>query len=158
MSPDRTRRRVPPERHIFDNAEESDMADMFSDDWMNALKDEWNGEPDVKDKLAEINFSSTIGYGFKDEDKPAGFIKVENGECVAAGAYSGEELSWDIRASKDDWAKWMEKGIGMMGLGTAYATGKLKFPVGDYKSMIKDPRMAGPFVKSFDLMKRASSK
>jgi hypothetical protein len=32
--------------------------------------------------------------------------------------------------------------------------GKLKFLSGDFKSMIKDPRMAGPFVKSFALMKK----
>jgi hypothetical protein len=40
----------------------------------------------------------------------------------------------------------------MTGLGTAFAMGKLKFIVGDFKGMIKDPRMAGPFVKSFALM------
>ncbi len=46
------------------------MPELFCADWMNALKDEWNNEPDVKDKLAEIGFSSVITYGFKDEDKP----------------------------------------------------------------------------------------
>ena len=42
----------------------------------------------------------------------------------------------------------------MTGLGTAFAMGKLKFKSGDFKAMIKDPRMAGPFVKSFALMKQ----
>jgi hypothetical protein len=37
-------------------------------------------------------------------------------------------------------------------MGIAFATGKLKFKVGDYKGMLKDPRMANPFVKSFGLM------
>jgi len=39
-------------------------------------------------------------------------------------------------------------------LGTAFAMGKLKFVHGDFKGMIKDPRMAGPFVKSFGLMQK----
>jgi len=42
----------------------------------------------------------------------------------------------------------------MMSLGMAYTTRKLKFQVGDYTAMIKDPRMAGPFIKSFDVMGR----
>lgn len=42
----------------------------------------------------------------------------------------------------------------MAGLGTAFAMGKLKFLTGDFKGMIKDPRMAGPFVKSFALMQQ----
>lgn len=33
-------------------------------------------------------------------------------------------------------------------------TGKLKFKEGDYKAMLKDPRMANPFVKSFGLMQQ----
>ena len=58
-----------------------------------------------------------------------------------------------MRADRDNWLKWASEGIGMAGLGTAFAMGKLKFLSGDFKGMIKDPRMAGPFVKSFALMK-----
>ncbi len=36
----------------------------------------------------------------------------------------------------------------------AFTTGKLKFKVGDYKAMLKDPRRANPFVKSFGLMQK----
>ncbi len=79
---------------------------------------------------------------------------VEKGICVRAGHWAGEPANWDMRADLDDWLKWVKKGIGMMGLGTAYATGKLKFKEGDYKAMMKDPRMAGPFVKSFGLMQQ----
>jgi hypothetical protein len=32
----------------------------------------------------------------------------------------------------------------------------MKFKVGDYGAMIKDPRMAGPFIKSFAVMGRVS--
>ncbi len=130
------------------------MAQLFSSEWMNQLKDAWNAEPEVCEKLKAINFNSTITCGFKDEENPRGVFVVEDGICTSAGDWSNEEPDWDMRADMKDWLKWVEKGIGMMGLGTAYATGKLKFKVGDYSAMIKDPRMAGPFVKSFGLMQQ----
>ena len=128
------------------------MADLFSDDWMKSFMDQWNNEPDLSDALAEISFNSVIGYGFQGDDGPTGVITVENGKVTAAGAYNGEELSWDIRAKPASWDKWLSKGIGMAGLGMAYTTGKMKFVVGDYGAMLKDPRMAGPFIKSFSVM------
>ena len=130
------------------------MAELFSDTWMKELKDAWNAEPEVRDKLAEINFSSVITCGFKDEDKPRGVFVVEDGECVRAGTWDGEDANWDMRADKKDWMKWVDKPLGMTGMGMAFTTGKLKFLTGDFKAMIKDPRMAGPFVKSFSLMNR----
>lgn len=130
------------------------MAALFSDEWMKQLMNAWNSDPDVKDKLAEIGFNSVICCGFKDEETPRGVFVVEQGICTRAGAYNGEKADWDMRADMKDWLKWVEKGIGMMGLGTAYATGKLKFRSGDYKAMMKDPRMAGPFVRSFGLMQK----
>jgi len=133
------------------------MAELFSADWMNGLKDEWNAEPEVKEKLAEIGFNSIIACGFKDEDKPRGVFVVENGECIRAGDYDGSDLDWDMRADRDNWLKWANDGIGMAGLGTAFAMGKLKFLTGDYKGMLKDPRMAGPFVKSFGLMGKVAT-
>jgi putative sterol carrier protein len=128
------------------------MPEMFSPEWMQAYKEKWNAEPELKDALAKINFSSNIGYGFKGEDNPKGILVVENGEAVHAGAYEGQELNWDLRASKEDWQKWFDKGLNMMGLGSAYMQGKLKFLKGDYGAMIKDPRMAGPFIKTFSVM------
>jgi len=128
--------------------------ELFSDAWMNQLKDAWNSEPEVKDALAAIGFNSVIACGFKGEDKPRGVFVVEKGVCVRAGTYVDEKMDWDMRADKSDWMKWVQNGIGMMGLGTAFTMGKLKFLKGDYYSMIKDPRMAGPFVKSFGLMQR----
>jgi len=128
------------------------MADLFSDEWMKSFQDIWNADPELKDALAEIEFSSVIGYGFPGDDQATGYIEVNNGEVVAAGAYGGQELNWDIRAEDKNWNKWLSDGIGMAGLGTAFTFGKMKFKVGDYKSMLKDPRMAGPFIKSFSAM------
>lgn len=128
------------------------MAELFSAEWMNGLKDAWNADPEVSGKLAEIGFNSVITCGFKGEDKPRGVFVVENGICVRAGDYDGTPPGWDMRADRANWMKWCSDGIGMAGLGTAFAMGKLKFLTGDFKAMIKDPRMAGPFVKSFGLM------
>ncbi len=132
------------------------MAALFSDAWMKQLMDAWNDEPEVKDKLAEINFGSVITCGFKNEENPRGVFVVENGVCVRAGSWSPSDPApnWDMRADLSDWLKWVEKGIGMAGMGMAFMTGKLKFKAGDYKAMMKDPRMANPFVKSFGLMQK----
>jgi hypothetical protein len=130
------------------------MAELFSDAWMKGLMDGWNAEPEVKDKLAEIGFNSVICYGFKNEDSPRGVFVVENGTCVRAGTWNGETPDWDLRADVKDWNKWIADGIGMAGLASAYMFGKLKFKHGDYTAMAKDPRMAGPFIKSFGLMQK----
>lgn len=128
------------------------MSDMFSADWMNGFKERWNADDALSGALEKIGFNSTIGYGFDGEDTPRGFIRVENGHVVEAGDYSSQDLNWDLRAAPDNWKKWMKKPPGMMGLGVAYTSRKLKFNVGDYGAMIKDPRMAGPFIRSFAAM------
>lgn len=130
------------------------MADLFSADWMAKYMEAWNSEPDLSESLAQIGFNSVIGYGFDGDAQPTGVLTVENGKAVAGEAYNGQTLNWDLRASADNWGKWMSKPPGMMGLGIAYTSRKLKFEVGDYGAMVKDPRMAGPFIKSFAVMGR----
>ncbi len=130
------------------------MSDLFSDEWMKKFQQEWNDESELAGELEKIEFSSVIGYGFKGDNQPSGFIKVENGKVTEAGQYDGQDLNWDMRADNDNWQKWFSKDLGMTGLGMAVTTGKLKFNTGDFKAMIKDPRMAGPFVKSFSVMGR----
>ncbi len=131
------------------------MAELFDAEWMTGFQNAWNGEPELADALAKIDFNSTIGYGFPDDPTPKGVIVVEKGKVVSAGAFNGETLSWDLRAKPEVWTEWMSKPPGMAGLGMAVTTGKLKFKQGDYKAMIKDPRMAGPFIKSFAAMGKA---
>ena len=128
------------------------MAQLFSNEWINALKDEWNADADVSGKLAEINFNSVITCGFKEDDQPLCVFVVENGKAISAGLYDGETADWDMRATEANWDKWAEKPLNMATMGLAFTTGKLKFPKGDFKAMIKNPSMAGPFVKSFALM------
>ncbi len=128
------------------------MADLFSDEWMKKFQEEWNNEPELSGALEKIDFNSVIGYGFKGDNSAKGYIKVENGKVTDAGQYDGQDLNWDMRADDDNWKKWFEKDMGMTGLGMAVTTGKLKFNAGDFKAMVKDPRMATPFVKSFTVM------
>ncbi len=130
------------------------MSDLFCDEWMKKFQQEWNNEADLSDALAKIEFTSVIGYGFKGDAQAKGYINVKNGKVTAAGIYDGQNLNWDMRADKDNWNKWFSKSLGMTGLGMAVTTGKLKFISGDFKAMIKDPRMATPFVKSFSVMGR----
>ena len=130
------------------------MSEIFSADWMQGFQAAWNGESELSGELAKIGFNSTIGYGFKGEDAPRGVLVIENGSAVAGSAYNGEALNWDLRADKGTWEGWLQKPPGMMGLGMAYTSKKLQFVVGDYGAMVKDPRMAGPFMKSFAVMAR----
>lgn len=127
---------------------------LFSDEWMKKFMQEWNKEEKLSGELEKIGFTSKIAYGFDGEETPRGVIVIENGHAISAGAYHGEDLNWDLRAREESWNGWMQKEMGMMGLGAAYTTRKLKFAAGDYKAMIKDPRMAGPFIKSFSVMGR----
>ena len=130
------------------------MAKICSGEWMNELKEAWNAEPEVSGALAEINFNSVIACGFKGDDKPMGVFIVENGICTRAGDYDGEEVSWDMRGTQANWEKWIKKPLTMTTMGFAVATGKLKFATGDFSAMMKNPKMAVPFVKSFGLMSK----
>ncbi|MBF0624409.1 MAG: SCP-2 sterol transfer family protein [Magnetococcales bacterium] len=130
------------------------MAGLFSAEWMAKFMAEWNKEPELADALAKIDFNSTIAYGIDGEDKPRGILVVTKGKATKGATYGGEDMSWDLRASEENWNKWIAKGIGMGGLAKAYTFRQLKFKVGDYGAMIKDPRMAGPFIKSFTVMGR----
>mgnify|MGYP003566000294 CR=1 FL=1 len=75
------------------------------------LKEKWNQEARVFEPLQKAGFSASIAYGFKDEDTPRGLIVIEHGMVGRAGAYAGETLDWDLRASRDNWRLWLEIGF-----------------------------------------------
>ena len=130
------------------------MSELFNDEWMKKYQLEWNKDPELSEALKVIRFNSLIGYGFPDENKPRGFISVENGKITDAGLYKDQQLNWDLRAKENHWNEWFNREVGTASVGLAYSTGKLKFIEGDYKNMIKDPSMGRPFVKSFSAMGR----
>ena len=128
------------------------MAELFSEEWIGKLKDAWNADPEISGKLADAGFDSMICAGFKGDDTPKVAFKVEKGIAVSAGLYNGETADWDMRASSESWEKWAEKGLGLAGLAKAVALGELKFVSGDYATMVKNPKLTGPFGKCFGLM------
>lgn len=132
------------------------MADLFSEQWMQRFMEVWNQDQALVNGLARANFSATISYGFEGEDFPRGVIVVEQGRAIAAGAYKdkAQKPDWDLRASPENWDKWLKNGLGTMALGMAYSSRKMKFYSGDYKAMVKNPSLAGPFIESFAAMGR----
>lgn len=117
-----------------------------------AFMNAWNNDTQLAGELERIGFSTVIGYGFVDEDAPRVVVVVDKGRITSASPYQGQSLNWDLRASRAQWEAWREKVPSLMALGLAYTQRKLRFKVGDYASMVKDPRLAGPFVRSFGVM------
>jgi Fe-S oxidoreductase len=127
-------------------------AEQFSPEWMAAFKDAWNKNPKMTEPLAAINFDSNIGYGLLGEAQPRGVLQVENGRAVFGGVFGNQKLNWDIRANQALWDKWKKTPPNMTKIGLAYTTRRLQFNQGDYAAMLKEPKMAGPFIKSFETM------
>jgi hypothetical protein len=128
------------------------MSELFAAPWMQAYKEAWNLNKQITESLAEINFSSVIAYGLIGDDNPLGVLTVENGIATDGGEFSGQALNWDIRADENLWNQWLESPPNMTKIGVAYTTRRMQFKKGDYASMLREPRMAGPFIKSFEVM------
>jgi len=128
------------------------MPELFSDDWARAYMDCWNADKSIVATLEHANFSSVVGFGFMDEDDPAFVMSIERGKVVSVGPRANTELDWDIRATRENWLSLIVKPPGLMKLGIAYTSRKLRFLKGDYATMIRDPSLANAFVKSFALM------
>lgn len=128
------------------------MADLFSANWAQAYMDEWNGDSEMTNTLQKVGFSSVVAFGMPEENKPAFIMSIENGVVVSINDSSLDDIKWDIRANKDVWLSLIVKPPGLMKLGIAYTSRKLRFQKGDYATMIKDPSLATAFVKSFALM------
>ena len=131
------------------------MPELFSDDWATNYKDIWNSNEGIAKELGQSNFSSVVAFGVDGEDDPRIVLTISNGQIVSAGSPRGESLNWDLRASIDEWGALVAKPPGLMKLGLAYTSRKLKFKKGDYAVMIKDPRLSTAFVKCFALMAKA---
>jgi len=133
------------------------MPELFSDDWANKYKEIWNSSEGIAQELGESNFNSVVAFGVDGEDTPRVVLSISDGQIISAGSFKGESLNWDLRASQDEWVSLVAKPPGLMKLGLAYTSRKLKFKKGDYSVMIKDPRLSTAFVKCFALMGKALS-
>jgi len=128
------------------------MADLFSNEWSQAFKDAWNADEEITSSLARAGFNSVVAFGLADTDEPSFVMTIQNGLVSSINTASLDDVKWDIRATNDDWLSLIVKPPGLMKLGIAYTSRKLRFAKGDYATMIKDPSLAGAFVKSFALM------
>ncbi|EFC49949.1 predicted protein [Naegleria gruberi] len=127
---------------------------MFNTQFMKKLQTLWNQDETIPSTLKSINFNANVGYGYQGKENPETVLIIKEGTASEAKVYEGETLDWDIRCSEDNWVYYMKNGMGMTTLGSAYTMGWMKFLKGDYFSMIKNPSMIGPFIKSFELMSK----
>jgi hypothetical protein len=127
---------------------------LFSEEWMNALKEVWNFNPHIHIPLQRAQFTARIGYGFKGEQYARGMLSIVDGKVQYAGAYNDVniELDWDLRASRENWYAWIESGFGVTRFGPAIATNSLEFVKGNYRQMIANLSLSLPFMQHFQLM------
>ncbi len=131
------------------------MPELFSADWAKKYQELWNSSEGIAEQLGQSGFSSVVAFGIDGEEAPRVVLHIENGKILTATDAHGENCNWDLRASKEEWANMVAKPPGLMKLGLAYTSRKLKFKQGDYAMMIKDPSLSTAFVKSFALMAKA---
>ena len=128
------------------------MADLFSNEWAQAFMDAWNADEEITTSLQRVGFNSVVAFGLPDDEAPAFIMTIQNGQVSSINSADVADIKWDIRATRDNWLSLIVKPPGLMKLGIAYTSRKLRFLKGDYATMIKDPSLAGAFVKSFALM------
>jgi hypothetical protein len=128
------------------------MADLFSNEWAQSFKDAWNADEEITASLQRAGFNSVVAFGMPENDEPSFVMTIENGVVASVNTASVDDIKWDIRATVEDWLSLIVKPPGLMKLGIAYTSRKLRFRKGDYATMIRDPSLAGAFVKSFALM------
>ena len=128
------------------------MADLFSNEWAQSFKDAWNADEEITASLQRVGFDSVVAFGLPDDEVPSFIMTIRNGLVSSINSAAVDEIKWDIRATKDNWLSLIVKPPGLMKLGIAYTSRKLRFTKGDYATMIRDPSLASAFVKSFALM------
>jgi hypothetical protein len=128
------------------------MAELFSAEWATAFMQIWNSDKDITDMLRHAGFNSVVAFGYQDESEPKFYMTIINGSIVSVEKKPQDAIKWDLRANQDFWQALLTNPPGLMKLGIAYTSRKLRFKKGDYATMIKDPSLAGAFVKCFALM------
>jgi len=131
------------------------MAELFSIEWAQKYKEIWNSSDGIANELSRVGFNSVVAFGMNEEEQPRCVLTISNGQLISVVPPNGELVNWDLRADVEYWEHLMEKPPGLMRLGLAYTTRKLKFKKGDYAAMIKDPKLSAAFVKCFELMGKA---
>jgi len=128
------------------------MAELFSKEWAKSYMDTWNADTEITGMLRDAGFNSVVAFGYQGESEPRIVMTIENGNVVSIDNKPEHEINWDLRAGQDFWLGLLSNPPGLMKLGIAYTSRKLRFNKGDYATMVKDPSLAGAFVKCFALM------
>ena len=133
------------------------MSELFSKEWAQAYKEAWNSDAEITSTLEKAGFNSVVAFGLYDEEAPRFVMTIVNGYVTSVEDQPEDAINWDIRATRESWLSLVAKPPGLMKLGIAYTSRKIRFKKGDYATMVKDPGLAGAFVKSFSLMSRISN-
>ncbi len=128
---------------------------VFSKDWLDHLKEQWNRKDGLAEQLRAARFDSIVAFGLVDEEAPRAFLVIRNGAVQEVATSSDDDPDWDLRADRQQWERWLNDPPGLFALGMAFTTRSLQFRRGNYPAMIKDPLMAESFKKSFMLMAEA---
>lgn len=131
------------------------MEDLFSEAWAKRFSGKWNGNAEMVNQLAAANFDSVVAFGYLDHPVPEVVLKITQGRITHTQRYEPDTsplADWDLRAKPEQWEKWRGNGPGITGLGVAVASRQLQFVAGDYRKMIRQPLLAGPFLKFFTFL------
>ncbi len=129
------------------------MSELFSMPWMKVYQAIWNENSELSQSLAKIDFSTIVAYGMLKEAQPRSIMEVKSGQIIRVTPFEQQILlQWDIRSDEKYWQQWFANPPGMMTLGMAVATGKLRFVLGNYEQMLKNPTLAGAFMRMFAIM------
>ena len=131
------------------------MEDLFSASWAKRFSQKWNSNTEIVEQLAAANFDSVIAFGYLDQPAPEVLIEITHGRITNTQCHETDNSlipEWDLRAKPEQWEKWRGNGPGITGLGVAVTSRQLQFVTGDYRRMIRQPLLAGPFLKFFSFL------
>lgn len=130
--------------------------EFFTRQWVEAFAQKWNRDPDMVGPLSQIGFGGVIAFGYPGQEQPSVLLEVENGKVKHAGLFHpGTQLpplAWDLRALPEQWVMWQSKPLTLSTLGVAVQNQQLQFKTGDYRKMIRNPALATPFLRFFNLL------
>ena len=119
---------------------------------MEAFRAAWNEDAALVEAAAEADFSAVIGYGFEDDMRPRGVLGISAGQAVSAGAWSGESLDLDLRATPDTWQKWLGRPLDPLAVGAALASRQIANRRGDLGAFTAEPAKARVLARSFAVL------
>lgn len=130
--------------------------EFFTRQWVEAFAHKWNQDPDLRLPLAQIEFSAVVALGYTQLDPPSVLLEVQLGKIVRAGLYNRVAqlplISWDLRASAEQWVLWQRTPLTLSTLSLAVQNQLLVFKLGNYRTLMRTPGLAQPFLRFFKIL------